>query len=99
MKNLFVFILIFIATPLFASAGGSMPWVGPMQKVMTSLTGPTAGIASAIGLCVSLITLVLSGGELTTLIKTLIFFVFVISLLVGTTALLSSLFGVNAAII
>lgn len=98
MKKYLAIILFFSSTTVLASTGSNMPWVPVLVTIMAALTGPTAGALSAIGLFCGVGTMVLAGGELSSLIKYLVFAVIAISILVGISSFLSTLFGVNAAI-
>lgn len=50
-----------IATPAFA-AGSGMPWEGPLQQVVDSITGPVARAAAVIAIVVSGIAIMFSEG-------------------------------------
>ena len=55
-------VFVVLLLPLCAFAGGSgMPWEGPLQSVMDSVTGPVAKIAAVIAICVT--GLMLAFGE------------------------------------
>jgi type IV secretion system protein VirB2 len=47
-------IVLLLAVPAFAWAGGSgMPWEGPLQKILDSLTGPVAKIAGVAAIVIT----------------------------------------------
>lgn len=52
INNRILYLFIFIGLsvePVFASAAdGSMPWEGPLQKIMDSISGPVAKICGVI---------------------------------------------------
>lgn len=45
-------LLIAIATPAYASGSG-MPWEGPLQQVLDSITGPVARAAAVIAIVIA----------------------------------------------
>lgn len=50
-----------IATPAFA-AGSGMPWEGPLEQVVDSITGPVARAAAVIAIVISGIAITFSEG-------------------------------------
>ncbi|MGH6951386.1 MAG: TrbC/VirB2 family protein [Vitreimonas sp.] len=46
------FLLIALATPAYASGSG-MPWEGPLQQVLDSITGPVARAAAVIAIIIA----------------------------------------------
>lgn len=88
-------IIIFNTPALAASAqGGNLPYEAWLTKLAKSLTGPVAYSGSLIGIVSAGLGLIF-GGELNAFFRTIIFIVFVMSLLVGASAFLS-FFGAGA---
>lgn len=50
-----------IATPAFA-AGSGMPWEGPLEQVVDSITGPVARAAGVIAIVIAGVTIAFSEG-------------------------------------
>ena len=78
-----------------SSAGGTsvLPyeqWLSVLQK---SLTGPVAFSVSLIGIVTCGATLILGGGEISHFMRTLIYIVLVMTLLVGANALMNNFFN------
>ncbi len=48
----FTIVIIAIATPAYASGSG-MPWEGPLQQVLDSITGPVARAAAVIAIVIA----------------------------------------------
>lgn len=97
-----LFILFFIllfSHPAFASegSGGGLPYEAPLKNIRDSMTGPVAFTLSIIGIVVAGGVLIF-GGELNAFVRTLIFLVLVIAIIVGANNLMSSLFGKSAEI-
>src|SRR5450432_3211770 len=83
---------------LHAAAAGNLPWERPMQTIATSLTGPVAYAVGLIGIAIAGGTM-LWGGELTEFGRRACMIGLVVSVLVFAAPLLSSAFGVNAAVV
>lgn len=81
-----------------AAAGGGLPWEKPMQTIAQSLTGPVAYAIGLIGIAIAGGTM-LWGGELTEFGRRASMIGLVISVLVFAAPLLSSAFGVAAAVV
>jgi type IV secretion system protein VirB2 len=86
------------AIKLHAAAAGSLPWERPMTAIATSLTGPVAYAIGLIGIAIAGGTM-LWGGELTEFGRRACMIGLVISVLVFAAPLLSSAFGVSAAVV
>ncbi len=84
--------------PLHASATGQLPWERPMQIIATSLTGPVAYAIGLIGIAIAGGTM-LWGGELTEFGRRACMIGLVVSVLVFAAPMLSSAFGVAAAVV
>lgn len=81
--------------PALASAGGSLPWEGPLQQIQESITGPVAG---AIALAAVAIAggMLIFGGELNDFARRLVYVVLVAGILLGATNIVG-LFGATGA--
>ena len=81
-----------------AAAAGGLPWEKPMTAIATSLTGPVAYAIGLIGIAIAGGAM-LWGGELTEFGRRACMIGLVVSVLVFAAPLLSSAFGVNAAVV
>ena len=81
-----------------AAAAGKLPWEAPMTAIATSLTGPVAYAIGLIGIAIAGCAM-LWGGELTEFGRRACMIGLVVSLLVFAAPMLSSAFGVSAAVI
>ena len=81
-----------------AAAAGTLPWEKPMTAIATSLTGPVAYAIGLIGIAIAGGAM-LWGGELTEFGRRACMIGLVVSVLVFAAPMLSSAFGVNAAVI
>src|ERR1700676_5464089 len=86
------------ATRANAAAGGNLPWEKPMTAIATSLTGPVAYAIGLIGIAIAGGAM-LWGGELTEFGRRACMIGLVVSVLVFAAPMLSSAFGVSAALI
>src|SRR6201988_503208 len=83
---------------LHAAAGGALPWEAPMHTIATSLTGPVAYAIGLIGIAIAGGTM-LWGGELTEFGRRACMTGLVASGLVFAAPMLSTAFGVSAAVV
>src|SRR5467141_3355228 len=81
-----------------APAGGGLPWEAPMTAIAASLTGPVAYAIGLIGIAIAGGAM-LWGGELTEFGRRACMIGLVVSVLVFAAPMLSSAFGVTAAVI
>lgn len=81
-----------------AAGAGTLPWERPMQLISTSLTGPVAYAIGLIGIAIAGGTM-LWGGELTEFGRRACMIGLVVSVLVFAAPMLSSAFGVAAAVV
>jgi type IV secretory pathway VirB2 component (pilin) len=81
-----------------ASAAGTLPWEAPLTAIATSLTGPVAYAIGLIGIAIAGGTM-LWGGELSEFGRRACMIGLVVSVLVFAAPLLSSAFGVSAAVV
>ena len=86
------------ATRANAAAAGTLPWERPMTAIATSLTGPVAYAIGLIGIAIAGGAM-LWGGELTEFGRRACMIGLVVSVLVFAAPMLSSAFGVTAAVI
>ena len=96
MGLLFAVLLLFPDIAHASSTG--MPWEGPLTKLVDSITGPVAFGISVLALVASVAGLVF-GGELSGLIKNMLFLALGISVIVFATNMLRSLFNVSSTLI
>ena len=81
-----------------AASAGSLPWEKPMTAIATSLTGPVAYAIGLIGIAIAGGAM-LWGGELTEFGRRACMIGLVVSVLVFAAPMLSSAFGVSAAVV
>lgn len=81
-----------------ASSSGGLPWEGPLDTLVDSITGPVAMAVSLIGV-IGAAGALIWGGEMNEFLRKMIMIVLVIAVLVGASGLLSTLFGVGGAVI
>lgn len=75
----------------------SLPYESWLRTIQKSLTGPVAFSVSLIGIVSSGATLIFTGGELGRFMRTIIYIVLVMTLLIGANTLMTNLF--NGAVI
>ncbi len=80
-----------------AAGGGGLPYEAWLTKLQESLTGPVAFSVSLIGI-VGAGGVLIFGGELNAFLRTLVFIVLVMALLVGANTMMSGLFGTGAVV-
>ena len=80
-----------------ASAGGGLPYEAWLTKLQQSMTGPVAFSVSLIGI-VGAGGVLIFGGELNAFLRTLVFIVLVMALLVGANTMMSGIFGTGAVV-
>lgn len=91
-------ILYAFAMTASAATSGTLPWEKPMTAIATSLTGPVAYAIGLIGIAIAGGAM-LWGGELTEFGRRACMIGLVVSVLVFAAPMLSSAFGVSAALI
>jgi type IV secretion system protein VirB2 len=86
-------LVVFAASgPVFAVTGGtSVPWESGLGYLRDSLTGPVAGIVSLIAI-VGAGALLLFGGNIQGFIRTAVYLILVIGLVVGASSLLAAMY-------
>ncbi len=93
-QNLFRLFVLLVTTivciePSFAS---SLPWESGLSKIQSSLTGPVAQAISIIGI-VAAGGMLIFGGEVSQFMKSIIYLVLVICLIVGANSIFSAVGG------
>lgn len=98
LMGLVVLFLLFISHPALASStGGGLPFDSWLTKIQKSITGPFAFSAAIIGLVAAGATLIF-GGDMNGFMRTLIFFVLVLSFLVAAQNTMTAITGKGAEI-
>ena len=92
-----VFLLLPNAAHAAEGTGGGLPYEGWLTNLRNSITGPFAFTVAVIGIVVAGAALIF-GGELNGFVRTLVFIILVMSLIVGVNNLMSGLFGRGAEI-
>lgn len=94
-------IVLLAALPDVASAalggGGGLPYEAPLVRLRASITGPVAFSISLLAI-VGVLGILIFGGELTGFMKTLIFIVLLVAIIVGAQNFLTTFFGAGAEI-
>ncbi|SKA62998.1 TrbC/VirB2 family protein [Succinivibrio dextrinosolvens] len=75
------------------SSSAVLPYENWLKTIQKSLTGPVAFSISIIGIISCGVTLIFSGGEINRFMKSVIYLVFVMTLLVGANSFMSSVFN------
>lgn len=97
MRATSIILLMLISQIAYSRTGSGMPWESPIEKLVSSLTGPVAaGVSSLAFFCV-LVGLAF-GQDLNGTIRSLLILVVVVSGLVSITSLMANLFGVSGLI-
>lgn len=103
-SNFFTFIalmaiLLFLFNePAFAQTTNSgLPWDGWFTKVRSSITGPFATTIALLSI-ITAGTLLAFGGEIGSFMKTLIFIVLVMGMVLGANSMITTLFGQGYAV-
>ncbi|EPT0555361.1 TrbC/VirB2 family protein [Campylobacter coli] len=81
-RFLFLFLVLGLGYALASTTGAGLPWEDPLETIKASLSGPVAGVVSILAIIGAGAGLVW-GGELNGFIKTLIYLVLVIAIVVG----------------
>ena len=92
------FFLAFAIQASAAPAGAGLPWEAPMTAIATSLTGPVAYAIGLIGIAIAGGTM-LWGGDLGEVGRKACMVGLVVAVLVFAAPMLSSAFGVAAALV
>lgn len=84
---------------VFASAGqgGDLPYESWLEALRNSVTGPVAFAVGLIGICASGGALIF-GGDMNGFMRSIIFLVLVMALIVGANGMMTTFFGKGAVI-
>ena len=80
-----------------SSSGGGLPWEGPLQRVVDSITGPVAfgiSVLAVVGCGVGLAM----GGDMNEFLRRFMMLTIVVAVIVFAVNIMSSVFGVGAVI-
>lgn len=97
MNKYILLFLIFGVVAFASTTGAGLPWESPLETIKASITGPVAFTISILAIVACGIGLVW-GGEMTTFVKTLVYIVLVIALVVGATNIMA-MFNTTGALI
>ncbi|HAT1130445.1 TPA: TrbC/VirB2 family protein [Legionella pneumophila] len=98
MMGVVILLLLLMTEPASASsAGGGLPFDSWLTKIQKSITGPFAFSAAIIGLVAAGATLIF-GGDMNGFMRTLVFFVLVLSFLVAAQNTMTAITGKGAEI-
>ncbi len=81
-KYLFLFLVLGVGIALASTSGASLPWESPLDSLVDSITGPVAFAISLLAIVAAGAGLIF-GGEISGFIKTVLYLVLVIALIVG----------------
>lgn len=95
---LIALVLVMVLPETSWAGSAVMPWDGPLEKVKNSITGPFAAALSLIGVVVAGAMLIF-GGEMGEFARKMVMIVLVLSLIVGASAIISTLYGSSGAVI
>ena len=87
------FTLFMLCVSTFAFADDSLPWEGPLQKILESLTGPVARILGVIAIVIA--GFGIAFGEAGSGIRRLFQVILGLSIVYSAAALIMNLFGVS----
>ncbi len=97
----FLILALFLLSPDYAFAsstgGGGLPYESWLNKLRESATGPIAYTISIIGI-IGAGAMLIFGGEINGFLKSIVFIVLVMALLVGANSMMASFFGQGAEI-
>jgi type IV secretion system protein VirB2 len=85
---------------VFASAasGGGLPYETWLGTLRNSVTGPVAFTVAIVALVGTGSALIFQGGEMNTFLRSVIYFILVIALVIGAQNIMSGLFGKGAVV-
>ena len=97
----FSILALFLVLPVHAFAastgGAGLPYENWLNRLRESATGPVAYTVSIIGI-IGAGAMLIFGGEINGFLKSIVFIVLVMSLLVGANSMMGSFFGAGAEI-
>jgi type IV secretory pathway VirB2 component (pilin) len=89
-----VLVVTLASSTAFASGGDSMPWEGPLTKIVNSLTGP---VAKAVGVVAIIVAgLGMAMGEGGSGVKSLLRIVFALAIVFTASTFIVSFFGASS---
>lgn len=101
-KAFFVIGLIFFvalaAVPAFASSTSGFKYEEPLQKFADSMSGPVAYALAILG-AVCILAVVLFGGDMTGLTRSVVLFIIGVGFIAFIAELLKSMFGLTGSLI
>lgn len=90
------YVLMLFATDIALAADtqtSALPYEGWLKTIQKSMTGPVACSVSIIGIVACGATLIFAGGEISKFMRSIIYLVLVMGLLIGANTMMSSLFN------
>ncbi len=81
------------AAPAAETVGNALPYEGWLQTLQQSLTGPVAFSVAMIGIVCCGATLIFAGGEIGRFMRSLVYLVLVMTMLIGANNLMSRFFN------
>lgn len=81
-----------------SGGGGGMPWESPLTTLKESLTGPVAFVISILAIVGAGAGLIFGGGEMSAFVKTVLYIVIVIALIMGASAFMNNM-GWSSAVL
>lgn len=99
LKTVFYAVLTGAANAAYAAdtAASALPYESWLKTIQKSMTGPVAYSVSLIGIVACGATLIFAGGEISRFMRSIIYLVMVMGLLIGANTMMTSLF--NGAVI
>ena len=83
---------------LAVTSTSNLPWEAPLETVKTSITGPVAITIAVLAMCITGAALAF-GEELSGFVRRILMLVLAISILVSSSSIITTLFGVAGAVI
>ncbi|WP_305812914.1 TrbC/VirB2 family protein [Photobacterium leiognathi] len=99
IKHYWLYVCVFLLSPLAQASNTGMPWESPLEKIVNSVTGPVAFGISVLGVVAAGISLIFNNNDMSGFVKMLAGLALIISLIVFAVNLLSSVFGVSSTLI
>jgi len=90
-------IMFIFAESAFASTSAGMPWESALQTLQRSITGPVAMAISLIAIIAAGAALIF-GGDMTGFMRTTVYIVLVLGIIVSASGLLGSLYTTSAVL-
>ncbi|EFO4793577.1 conjugal transfer protein TrbC [Campylobacter coli] len=96
-RFLFLFLVLGLSYVMASTTGAGLPWESPLETIKASLSGPVAFVISLLAIIGAGAGLVW-GGELSGFIKTLIYIVLVVAVIIGANSFIGMFSGSGALI-